>query len=334
MDWYWTRSSIRSSVPSGKKNKHFSSARRITSRRRWCDRILETERWSSEQIWVLSILVWWCMEEQDDRRRRQQEKISILYWSVRTRNSLHSSSSRSFRTQDHSSYTSVQCVNSERFLRVHLSYWFAVNLHSKKSGLTAGGQNSSRERQTVFSAAVIPMHKNHKDQQELDLTKPRLASCKQKLKRHQDTVCWVDIQIAQRKGLKTYQTRPNVIIFYDSLPACCISKAIVMESEEIIYQKVFVSRRPPPKISLKHNWMCDLDSDIAGSSKDTQRIEPKPKTLWSSTRRPICGERKSRNVPSLTATLRIKRNMMMSQTQQVRWDRVWSRIHKTLRVDT
>ena len=51
---------------------------------------------------------WWCMEEQDDRRRRQQEKISILYWSVRTRNSLTPSSSRSFGTRSHWSYTAGQ----------------------------------------------------------------------------------------------------------------------------------------------------------------------------------------------------------------------------------
>ena len=35
MDWYWTRSWIRSSVPSGKKTKHSSLAWTITSRRRW-----------------------------------------------------------------------------------------------------------------------------------------------------------------------------------------------------------------------------------------------------------------------------------------------------------
>ena len=133
MDWYWTRSSFRSSIPSGKKTKHSSSARRITSRRRWCDRILETERWSSEPIWALSILVWWYVEEQDGRRRRQQEKISIQYWPVRTRNSLPPSSSRSFRTQSHWSYTAGQCVNSEQFLRVHLSYWMCsqFTLHHK-----------------------------------------------------------------------------------------------------------------------------------------------------------------------------------------------------------
>ena len=125
----------------------------------------------------------------------------------------------------------------------------AVNLHSiTNSGLIPGGHNSSKDRQTVFFTAVNPM--NHKDPQERDLTKPRLALYKQKRKRHQDTVYWVDIQLAQRKGLKFYQTRSNAIILYDTLPAYCISKVVVMKSEEIIYQKVYVSPRPPPKISF------------------------------------------------------------------------------------
>ena len=65
----------------------------------------------------------------------------------------------------------------------------AINLHSiTNSGLTARGQNSSIDRQTVFFAAVNPMDKDHKDPYELDLTKPRLASYKEKKwKRHQDT---------------------------------------------------------------------------------------------------------------------------------------------------
>ena len=137
---------------------------------------------------------------------------------------------------------------------------------------------------------------------------------------HQDTVYWVDIQLAQRKGLKFYETRSNAIIFYDTLPAAeSISKAIVMKSEEIKYQKVYVSPRSPSKISYKDNWMCDLDTDIAGSSKDTQRIEPNPNyqvrgDLLQN------GVKKPWNVPSLIATLLIKRNMMKSQTQQVRGD--------------
>ena len=180
----------------------------------------------------------------------------------------------------------------------------AISVHSiTNSGLIAGGQNSSRKRQTVFFTAVNPMNKEHRDPHELDLTKPRLASHKQKKwKRHQDTVYWVDIQLAQRKRLKFYQTRCNAIILDDTLPACSISKVVVMKSEVIIYQKVYVSPRPPPTISFKDNWRKELESEVAGSSKDTQRIQPKPKT-----QNPI---------------------IKYGET------RMWTRVHKTLRVDT
>ena len=67
---------------------------------------------------------------------------------------------------------------------------------------------------------------------------------------HSDTVYWVDIQLAQRKGLTFYQTRCNAIFLYDTLPAYCISKAVVMKSEEIKNRKVHVSPRPPPTISF------------------------------------------------------------------------------------
>ena len=161
----------------------------------------------------------------------------------------------------------------------------ANNAPLTDSGLIAGGQNSSRDRQTVFFTAVNPMHKNHQDPIELDLTKPRLASHKQKWKVHQDTVCWVDFQLAQRKGLKFCQTRSDAAILCDTLPAYCISKAIVMKSAEIIYQKVFASPRPPPTISCKDNWTCGFDSDVARRSRDIQRIELKPNTQLSSTGR-------------------------------------------------
>ena len=96
----------------------------------------------------------------------------------------------------------------------------AINLHSiTNSGLVPGGQILSK-RQTVFFTAVNTMDKDHKDPYELDLTKPRLASYKQKKwRKHQDTVYWVDIQFAQRKGLKFYQTRCNANILYDTRPA-------------------------------------------------------------------------------------------------------------------
>ena len=54
-----------------------------------------------------------------------------------------------------------------------------------------------------------------------------------------------------------------------------------------MYEKVYMSPRPPPKMSFKGNWLKDLDSEVAGSSKDSQRIQPKSKTQLSSTVRPV-----------------------------------------------
>ena len=106
-------------------------------------------------------------------------------------------------------------------------------------------------------------------------------------KRHQDTVYWVDIQLAQRKGLKFCQTRCNAIILHDTFPPYCISKAIVRKSEEIKNQQVYASPRPPPKTSFRDIWTCGSDSDVARRSRDIQRIELKPNAQLSSTGRPV-----------------------------------------------
>ena len=67
-----------------------------------------------------------------------------------------------------------------------------------------------------------------------------------------------------------------------------------------MYQKVCVSPRPPTTIYYKDNWMCDLDSDVARSSNDTQRIQPKPKTQLSSTGRPVCGQESTKEIEKHT----------------------------------
>ena len=96
----------------------------------------------------------------------------------------------------------------------------AINLHSIiNSGLIPGGQHLSN-RQTVFFLPVDPMDKNQKDPDKIDLEAPCLAQYMHRAwKKHQNTVCWVDINFAQKKGLKFYQTRSNAIILYDTLPA-------------------------------------------------------------------------------------------------------------------
>ena len=130
----------------------------------------------------------------------------------------------------------------------------------------------------LFFTSVDPMNKEHKDPDEIDLNAPRLAWYKQKVwKKHQNTVFWVDIKLAQKNGFKFSQTRSNAIILYDTLPAYCIPKAIMMGSGEIKYEKVYASPRPPPKISFKDNWMKELGSEVAGGGKDSQQTQPKTK---------------------------------------------------------
>ena len=123
-----------------------------------------------------------------------------------------------------------------------------INLHSiMNSGLIPGGQKLSK-RQTVFFLPVDTMNKEHEDPEKIDLEAPRLARYLQTAwKKHQNTVHWVDIKLVQKKGLKFCQTRWNAIIPYNTLSACCI---VPMETGEIIYQKVYASPRPPPKISF------------------------------------------------------------------------------------
>ena len=56
----------------------------------------------------------------------------------------------------------------------HVECYF--NMHSViGSGLIAGGKNCDGDWQTVFPTALDPMNKNWLEQEELDLTQPRLA---------------------------------------------------------------------------------------------------------------------------------------------------------------
>ena len=140
----------------------------------------------------------------------------------------------------------------------------AINLHSIiNSGLIRGGQNLSNRR-TVFFLLVDPMDKNKKDPATIDLNEPRHAQYMHRAwKKHQNTVYWVDINLALKKGLKFYPTLSNAIILHETLPAYCILKVVRMETGGVIYEKVYASPRLPPKISLERDWMKELGSEVA-----------------------------------------------------------------------
>ena len=128
----------------------------------------------------------------------------------------------------------------------------AFNLHSIiNNGLIPGGQNSSK-RQTVFFLPVDPTDKGHKDPEKIDLNVPRRAKYLHTAwKKHQDAENWVDIDLAIRKGLTFYQTRLNEI-----------PKVVRLKTGEVFFEKAYMSPRPPPKISLRHDWTKEFGSKV------------------------------------------------------------------------
>ena len=235
------------------------------------------------------------MEEQDGRRRRQQENISVLYWSVRTRNSLPPSSSRSFRTQSCWSFITGQCLDCGRFLQAHF-----ITLDVQSIYISSSIQDWHREVKIwaidrQYSLCLWILWTKNTEILRQYLKAPRLARYMHKApKKHQNTVFWVDIKLAQ-KGLKFYQTRPNAIILHNTLPAYCIPKVVRMETGVIIYEKVYESPRPPPKISLRHDWMKELGSEVARQAEVNQPTEPNPNPNHDRTGRPVVTEQTSRS---------------------------------------
>ena len=179
----------------------------------------------------------------------------------------------------------------------------AFNLHSIiNNGLILGGQNSSK-RQTVFFLPFDPGDKSHKHPEKIDLSVPRRAQyLHYAWKKHQDAVYWVDIDLAIRKGLTFYQTRSNAIILQGTLPAYCIPKVVRLKTGEVLYEKTYMSPRPPPKISLRHDWTKELGSkvdrqpqgevtrqpegEVARQAKFFQPTQPNPNPIRDRSGRP------------------------------------------------
>ena len=145
----------------------------------------------------------------------------------------------------------------------------AFNLHSIiNNGLIPGGQDLSR-RQTVFFLPIDPRDKDHKDPEFIDFSVPRRAQYVYSAwKGHQDAVFWVDI----REGLTFYQTRSNAIILQGTLPAYCIPKVERLKTGEVLYERPYLSPRPPPKISLRHDHDWTKGNDQLGSTVEQQPV--------------------------------------------------------------
>ena len=67
-----------------------------------------------------------------------------------------------------------------------------------------------------------------------------------------------------------------------------------METEEIIYEKVYESPRLPPKISWRNDWMKDLSSEVVSQSESSQPTQSNPNPIHR-TFRPVVTEQTSRS---------------------------------------
>ena len=129
---------------------------------------------------------------------------------------------------------------------------------------------------------VDPRDESHRDPEYIDYSAPRLARYMHSAwKRHQDAVFWVDIDLAIREGLTFCQTRSNAIILQGTLPSHYISKVERLKTGEMLYERRYLSPRPPPKTSLKHDHNWTKGNDQSGSIQQSlgetlQAGSPKP----------------------------------------------------------
>ena len=125
----------------------------------------------------------------------------------------------------------------------------------------------------MFFLPVDPRYESHRDPEFFDFSVPRLARYMHSAwKRHQDAVFWVDIDLAIKEGLTFYQTRSNAIILQGTLPAYCIPKVERLKTGEMLYERPYLSPRPPPKISLKHDHNWTRGNDQSGSTVEQQPV--------------------------------------------------------------
>ena len=74
------------------------------------------------------------------------------------------------------------------------------------------------------------------------------------------------------EGLTFHQTKSNAIILQGTLPAYCIPKVVRLKTGEVLYEKSYVSPRPPPKISLRNDHDWTRGNDELGSTVEQQPV--------------------------------------------------------------
>ena len=129
---------------------------------------------------AISTLVWWNVEKMAGGGGNKKRSPYCTDSSGQERKSLSPSSSRSFRTQSHWSYTAGQCIDS-----ISSSTFIILDVQSIYT--PSWFQDWYREdkfwskSQSAFFTSVDLMNKEHRDPNKIDLEAPRLVWYKQKV---------------------------------------------------------------------------------------------------------------------------------------------------------
>ena len=80
------------------------------------------------------------------------------------------------------------------------------------------------------------------------------------------------ILILRSRKLTFYQTRSNAIILQGTLPAHYIFKVERLKTGEVLHERPYLSPRPPPKISLRHDHNWTRGNDQSCSTVEHQPV--------------------------------------------------------------
>ena len=197
---------------------------------------LNCVRYEFEKFTTLNWNVEWVQWEKAEETRKIQNCLDPSGQEILCPRVLQGHSGRKF----HWSWNAGQCSYSEQFLRVHLS-------HRKCNQFTLHHEFRIDTVRTIWAkdrrSSFCLWNFWTKNTRILEQSTSEHRVLRKLTWKHrvwhvpseevEETVYWVDIKLALRKGFKFHQTRSNAIIFYDTLPASCIPKAIMMDGKVI-----------------------------------------------------------------------------------------------------
>ena len=196
------------------------------------------------------------------------------------------SSSRPFRTQSHWSYFVGQFNYSVRFFQVHLPRWMCDKFTFYHQFKIDTWRSKIEQKDREYSFGLWNLWKKN-SKIRTSLTWPQHVLHGTSWKRGKCTKIWCIgsiYSLFNRKdssSIKQDRTQSS----FTTPSQLTVSWKLLWNLENFFYEKVNESPRPPPKISLRNDWMKELGSEVARQTEDNQPTGPNPNPINRTGRR-------------------------------------------------